>query len=133
MSNRSRPLRTSPIWPAILSAIVAPGIGQIFNRDYAKGFFLLLSSLTSFMWFSKVVTERLSTLLPGTPDQWASNQDALREALMKLISAEGQMFFTFQILVVLIWGFGVVDAYLSARRKPSQHPVNDDANPDVER
>jgi hypothetical protein len=116
MKKASRPLRKSPIWPALLSGLVAPGIGQIFNRDYAKGFFLLLTSMGSFFWFSKVLTERLTAILPGPPEQWASNQDVLREGLMKLINENSEMFLTFQILILLIWGFGVIDAYLTARK-----------------
>ncbi len=127
--NRRRPLRKSPIWPALLSALVAPGIGQVFNRDYAKGIFLLLSSMTSFIWFSKVLTEKLIGVLPGPPEKWAENQDALREALMKLIQENAQMFFTFQILVILIWGFGVIDAYMSASK--AMPPLQNDENPDA--
>jgi len=109
----------SPYWPAILSALVVPGAGQIANGDYQKGILLLASFLGSFFWFSKNVTEKISGLLPGTPDQWITNQEALRQAVMKLINQNQDMFFTFQFLLLLLWVFGVVDAYLSAKKKIS--------------
>ena len=124
----------SPIWPALLSALVAPGVGQIYNREMTKGFFLLTTSIGSFLWFSKVITERLSLLLPGTPDQWATNQAALREALTRLITENSEMFMTFQLLIILIWGFGVVDAYLTARKrmKQSATPPTDEIDPPID-
>jgi hypothetical protein len=110
----------SPLWPAILSALVVPGAGQIANRDYQKGILLLVSFIGSFLWFSKNVTQKIAALLPGSPDQWMAHQDELREALTKLIGQNQDMFFTFQILLLLLWTFGVVDAYLGARKKKDQ-------------
>lgn len=121
----------SAFWPALLSALVAPGVGQLVNREYKKGMFLLLSSITSFLWFSKVLTERLSVLLPGTPDQWANDPNVMREALKKLMTADSEFFFTFQILILLIWGFGVLDAYYTARSLQTAlpHPPDENQNP----
>lgn len=129
MAKSKRSLRKSPLWPALLSALVAPGVGQIFNREYSKGVFLLLASLTSFLWFSKTLTEQISSVLPGPPEQWALDQNLLRETIMKLVQQNAPMFFTFQILVLLIWGFGVIDAYLSATK--SILPSASDENPDA--
>lgn len=126
-------IRKSPLWPTFLSAFVAPGVGQLYNKDFTKGFFLLFSSLGSILWFSKVLTERLSSLLPGTPDQWALNQAQLREMLTKLINENTDMFFTFQILMLVIWAFGVIDAYATARRNSnlpaSPLPTDENKNP----
>ena len=129
MKKENISLRLTPVWPALLSGLVAPGIGQIFNRDYAKGFFLLLSTIISFGWFSKALIEQLSSVLPGTPDQWAANKPALQEAIMKLIGQNSSMFFTFEILIFLIWGFSVADAYFTARKiaRASSHDENTNA------
>ncbi len=123
-------MRKKPIWPALLSALVAPGVGQIANKDYAKGFFLLVSSLGSFFWFSKVITERLSMILPGSPEQWATDQTVLRNALMKLATENNDMFTTFQVLMLVIWSFGIIDAYITARRNLNrvEPPSDEDTN-----
>ncbi len=128
LDRRKIPISKSPIWPALLSALVAPGVGQLANRDFGKGIFLLVSSVASFVWFSKVVTERLSTLLPGTPEQWATNPDVMREALLKLVGENGEMFVTFQVLILLIWGFAVLDAYFTARKLRTNTVTNEDPN-----
>lgn len=112
----------SPIWPALLSGLVAPGVGQFVNREYFKGGVLLFASVASFLWFSRAVTEALSLLLPGTPDQWKLNQDAFRDAVVKVVNQNPSMFLTFEILIILVWVFGVVDAYISARRLATTPP-----------
>lgn len=106
----------SPLWPALLSGLVAPGVGQFANREYLKGGVLLFASLASFLWFSRAVTEALSLLLPGTPDQWKLNQTAFREAVVTIVGQNPGMFLTFEVLILLVWIFGIVDAYMTARR-----------------
>ena len=112
----------SPLWPAILSALVAPGVGQFVNREYFKGGVLLFASVASFLWFSRAVTEALSLLLPGTPDQWKLNQAGFRDAVMKVVNQNPSMFLTFELLIIIVWVFGIVDAYISARRLAATPP-----------
>ncbi len=118
------------LWPAMLSALVAPGVGQIVNRDYAKGALLLAASLGSFLWFSKVITEQISILLPGTPDQWIKDQPTLRAAILKLGEQNASMFLTFQLLILVVWTFGVIDAYISAKKK-IQQPLTQENNEEL--
>jgi len=112
----------SPLWPLLLSGFVAPGLGQIINREYRKGFFLLTTSFLSFFWFSRVLTQQLYTLLPGTPDQWEQNQEGLKQAILTLVEKNPGMFITFQLLVLVIWIYAMVDAYKTAKRKLSARP-----------
>lgn len=123
-----RPLAKSPIWPAIMSALVLPGVGQILNRELLKGLFLGGAFLVPSIWFSKVITERLSLLLPGTPEQWAANPDIMLEALKKLVDQNTDMFLTFQLLIMIVWIYSVVDAYLVAKRRLKELP-REDSNP----
>lgn len=112
----------TPWWPAILSAVVAPGVGQFVNREPGKGLFLLTAFLGALYWLSKVVTERLIELLPGSPETWGADKDALANALRQLIEQTPDMFFTFQILVLVIWVFSIVDAYIGARNRLRSAP-----------
>jgi hypothetical protein len=104
-----------PIWPALFSAFVGPGAGQIINGDFKKGFLLLGTTLISFLWFSKVVGERLMMVLSGTPDQWKMEPSQLKDAITGLIHESPAMFVLFHLLMFLLWTFSVVDAYLVAR------------------
>lgn len=134
VSGLKRRFGGSPLWPALLSGLVAPGIGQFVNREYFKGSILLFAAVASFLWFSRAVTEALSLLLPGTPDQWRLNQDAFKEAILKIVNQSPSMFVTFEILILLVWVFGVVDAYATARRLSRLPPQKEpDETTDAER
>lgn len=121
----------SPVWPALLSGLVAPGLGQIYNREYRKGSLLLFASIGSFIWFSRTVTQAISLLLPGTPDQWTLNEGAFRGAVTKVVSQNPNMFVTFEVLIIVVWAFATLDAYFTARRlrrSPPQEPPNETDN-----
>ncbi len=115
-SSLKKRFGSSPAWPALLSALVAPGVGQFANREYFKGGLLLFASVASFLWFSRAVTDALALLLPGTPDQWKLDQGAFKDAVVKVVGQNPTMFLTFEVLIIVVWVFGVVDAYLTARR-----------------
>lgn len=118
----------SPIWPALLSAFVAPGLGQISNRDYAKGILLLFTSIAPLITFYNILEQRLSLILPGSPDLWAKNPQALREALTKLITESPGLFITFYALVCTVWVFGVIDAYISGKQKRIRKSLKNEQN-----
>lgn len=125
-SRRWAKFSRSPFWPALLSAFVIPGAGQLFNGEWKKGLLLVVVSLGGTMWFFKVVGERLAHLFPGSPENWPQDPQVMREAVVTLVNQSPEMFFTFQIMIVLTWGFGIVDAYLTARgRKTSVRHAHD--------
>ena len=115
--EKKRRLRLSPLWPALVSGLVAPGLGQILNREPFKGAFLLFSFVGSILWFSKIVGQRLLTLLPGSPEQWAQDPAVMREAVVRLATDDPKSFLMFDVLILLVWGFSVVDAYLTAKKR----------------
>lgn len=112
----------SPYWPAFLSGFIAPGVGQITNKELPKGFLLLGASLGSIIMFTRTMTDQLSLLLPGTPDQWQQNQAALKEAIRVLYGKNPGMFITFHMLILTVWIFGMVDAYLTAKKRSTRKP-----------
>lgn len=105
-----------PIWPALLSAFVVPGAGQIVNKEIQKGLFLFFVFLGSFYWFFKVLSEQIALLTSISPEEWQKNPTMIQEYLVKIINQNPNMFFTFQILVLLVWGYSVIDAYITARQ-----------------
>ncbi|MCB4755768.1 MAG: hypothetical protein LHV69_01815 [Elusimicrobia bacterium] len=107
----------SPYWPALLSGLVFPGAGQLMNRDYLKGSFLICVTIGSLVWMTKVVIERLILLLPGSPEQWQQNPNMLREAVTKLVYETPGMFFSFEILLILVWIYSIIDAYVAAKNR----------------
>ena len=123
-------LVNSAFWPALLSGIIAPGVGQILNRHLAKGIFLLTSFFVAFIWFSNKLTDQLSLFLPGNPEQWQQDKMALKEGVSRLIQDNPGFFITFHLLMLTLWIYGIVDAYIGAKQRKSlpQPETKDDEN-----
>jgi hypothetical protein len=113
----------SPLWPALLSAFVAPGMGQIFNGEFKKGLLLLVAFLGSFYWFLKVVGDRLSLLVPTGSKDWYDNPMAFQEPLLKLFKETPEMFVLFYLLIILVIVYSVSDAYITAKRRPRRFRI----------
>ena len=126
-------LSQSPVWPALLSAFVAPGVGQIFNGEFKKGLLLIFATFGSFYWFFKVVGERLALISPGGAENWYDNPAAFKTQLVKLFQETPEVFFLFYSLVILLVVYGVADAYITARQLRRNHTPpkeKDESDPD---
>jgi hypothetical protein len=125
-------LSKSNWWPPLLSALVIPGTGQIYNREYGKGLILATAFISGFVWFSKAVTEKVSLILAMPPEKWQQDPAALREALMGIASKSPQLFLTFYALMILVWVFSIVDAYISARNLKTMPPPVERTDEDID-
>jgi uncharacterized membrane protein HdeD (DUF308 family) len=130
MSEFLKKWSRSPIWPVLLSALVAPGLGQVYNRDLKRGILLLAVSLGGFFWFSSILTNQLSVFLPSPPETWVQHPEMLKEAITKVVAQNPSMFVTFYALMIFTWLFAVVDAYLSSKklRRLPPPPADEDLN-----
>jgi hypothetical protein len=108
----------------LLSGLVMPGLGQLMNRQLAKGgllvagvslLFMAIMGLT-FYHLSRAITA-LGELAPGA-DKWA----ALRTQLLRQDTAwlwlGGGLFF-------LVWLYGVIDAWRWGRAQDRQRAGKD--------
>ena len=130
-NTEKRKLSKSPIWPALLSGLVAPGVGQIFNRDFKKGFILLAVSMGGLIYFSKILTEQIGMFLHTLPETWDQDPVALKAAVLKVFNLNPSVFFTFYLMMFLTWIYGVVDAYIYAKNPPPPPPpTNSDEDSD---
>ena len=100
----------------LLSGLVIPGLGQLVNRQLAKGgimvagvsfLFMALLGLT-FYHVSKAVV-KIGELAPGA-DKWA----ALRAQLMK---QDTTWLWVIGAMLAAIWVYGVIDAFRCGRAR----------------
>ena len=99
---------------ALLSALVCPGVGQIRNRDFAKGIALIgLTVATAGYLLVRMLTE-VFRLLPtdGTVIDPMSAFDIASEIQARNTGT----FSTLSFVLLVLWVYGTVDAWFGARR-----------------
>lgn len=106
----------------LLSALLGPGVGQIYNKKLRKGFILVALGLglVSFVTFKMI-----SVYFASRPDMVAieKNPEVLNQ--FKSISAkELWILRPAGILLLLLWAYGIVDAYIDASRPIPQKSQN---------
>jgi hypothetical protein len=107
------------IIPVLLSLLLGPGVGQLYNKEYKKGVLLIVVSfvvlLVAGVWYYKAV----QAFLPGdltTIDPQAL-PPLLTNATTQMNEKSGTLIFFFKAILMALWLYGVVDAYLVADKK----------------
>ncbi len=105
-------------WALILSGLVCPGAGQIYNRQTLKGLGLIAATVASIGVLIVKVTQETLHLLTTDP---SLADPALAFALAHRIQAENVGF----LLLVLggllaIWAIGIWDAWRVASSRAAQ-------------
>jgi hypothetical protein len=115
--------RGSPMLPALLSGLIAPGIGQWVNGERQKAVVLLAASVGGFVWFTKLMTAKVASVLSIPPEQWAENRTMIQDAVTQIFTQQPE-YYRFYTIMFLLWAYSVIDAYLSARhrRLPANEP-----------
>lgn len=101
----------------LLSALIFPGLGQLYNQDRRKGVFLVLAAnlLLGVLLLLGVILlsrEYFAVFYPR-PLTW----EILRQLAEDTVSHP--FFLVPAILLAGLWGFGAVDAVRGAGRRPS--------------
>lgn len=118
------------LFPVLLSALVIPGAGQFYNKDKTKGLILLSLFVLVILGFMVSLSVSLAQMLPPggvvAPEQ-------LQGLAQELMDNHGTFIRTFWYLVLAIWGYSVIDAYLGARdlAKAGRKPPSVDEPPSI--
>ena len=104
--------------PVLLSLMLGPGLGQLYNREHKKGWWLIGVSFIVFLAFSVWLSRAAFPYLPKDLDPQSINRAVLRDIIQTHIVEEHTFtFYTYEVLLGLLWVYGVVDAYLGAIRR----------------
>ncbi|MBI4396185.1 MAG: hypothetical protein HY548_03750 [Elusimicrobia bacterium] len=107
----------------LLSGFVWPGAGQLYNREFRKG--VILISLTFLVSLSLLLGAGVEVARNLPPDLSMFDTSHARAITEKIMLENAGFFMTFQVLVLAIWGYGVIDAFLGAReRQKTSTPVS---------
>lgn len=108
------------LFPILLSALVIPGAGQFYNKEKTKGLILIGLFVLVILGFMVSLSVSLAQMLPPggvvSPDQ-------LQILAEELMEDHGAFITTFWYLIVAIWGYSIIDAYLGARDLAKATPV----------
>jgi hypothetical protein len=100
------------LFPILLSALVVPGAGQFYNKEKTKGLILLSLFVLVILGFMVSLSVSLAQMLPPGGVVAPEQLQVMAEELME---NQGAFIRTFWYLVLAIWGYSIIDAYLGAR------------------
>jgi hypothetical protein len=107
------------IIPVLLSLLLGPGVGQLYNREFRKGSILILLSLVILLGSGIWYVHALRPYIP--PDLITADPQAMQEILRKASSQIGAKdlggIWASQGVLMLLWLYGVLDAYLGAQKR----------------
>ncbi len=117
-----------PIIAALLSALVWPGAGQIYNREFKKG--LVLIGLTLLFGLSLVMGAGRDLLHSLPADMSAFDIEQARMLTEEIMRRNSTSLVTFNLLMTVTWVYSAFDAYLGARdRLKTDAPPADEEPP----
>ena len=99
----------------LLSALVSPGAGQIYNKDYFKGAALIAAAagiLASFIY--NIWDAAVAATLTMTTDAPQGNLFGVAQSIME---ANRGFYHTATLAFIIIWVVGVADAYIRGERQ----------------
>ena len=109
----------SVILPIVLSLFLGPGVGQLYNREFKKGWTLILVSLglliASMVWYFKAVQALIPTDLTTVDPQ--ALQPLLTKAVDEFNAQHGTSLAFLKAIMTVLWIYGVVDAYNGAVKR----------------
>lgn len=99
---------------ALLSAVVVPGAGQVYNRQTAKGAAFIGLSLAFFAAITVMMVRIALAAFQANPDTF--DPDQTQKVVEQAVRA-GSTGLTIAVWgMTVVWVWSVVDAYLVARR-----------------
>jgi len=114
--------------PVVLSVLLGPGVGQLYNKEFKKGFIMIGVSIGLLLAFSIWLSRAAFVYLPS--DINTVDRNVLRDIIQKHIITDHLVtFYTYEILLGAIWVYGVIDAYLGGMRRRAAQTLGPSVQP----
>lgn len=108
--------------PVILTLVMGPGMGQIYNKEYKKGAYLIVLSLivllSAVYWLKNMIIPYLPTDI--TTEDPTQLTQMIQQNAHKATTEHAGVFMTYQLLLFGLWVYSVIDAYLGAKRNKAE-------------
>lgn len=120
--NRPKNLLYDIIIPVFLAVVLGPGVAQLYNREFKKGFVLIAASVGVLLAFSVWLSRAAMGYLPV--DISAVDRNLLRNIIQTHIVADHPgTFYTYELILAGLWVYGIVDAYIGGMRRRTTKAV----------
>ena len=98
---------------ALMSALVWPGAGQLYNREIKKGILLIGLTLAVAVAVIIATASEVTRQLPA--DIGDLDADLVRTLPAQVLAARTGTLLVSSLLLLATWVYGIVDAYLGGR------------------
>lgn len=98
-----------------LSAFVGPGFGQMYNKEYKKGLFLIGITLVISILLITAIIKASFMFMPA--EMTELNIEVFTGIKEQLFKKHPTPFLLYNIIILIAWGYGVIDAYKGAKRR----------------
>jgi hypothetical protein len=98
---------------ALMSGLVWPGAGQLYNREFKKG--ALLIGLTLLVAIVVIVATAAEVTRQLPTDIGDLDADIVRTLPAQVLSARSGTLMASSLLLLAAWVYGIVDAYVGGR------------------
>jgi len=111
---------------AFLSGLLGAGAGHLFLKRYRRGWFLIMCTLCCMLVIATQTIKQAQVILEKIPTQnEALNFDEVSVLLTQNFSTEDFLTTNLAtILIMLIWVFGIFDAYKIGKNKDNSESVS---------
>ena len=98
---------------ALLSGVVWPGAGQLYNREFKKGALLIGLTILVAVVIIVATAAELTRQLPA--DMGDLDPDLVRTLPAQVLAARSGTLMVSSLVLAAAWVYGIVDAYLGGR------------------
>jgi Na+(H+)/acetate symporter ActP len=110
----------------LLSAFVLPGLGQVINRQFRKAGVLMAAVSILFLTLLLKVLFDLNRAFQTLPaETMEKSQHPFQAVALALSRQDKTVLLSLLFLLILVWAFGVWDAFRSARKSEKGAPENE--------
>jgi hypothetical protein len=105
--------------PVLLSFVLGPGVGQLYNRQFKKGVYLIALSLVVLAGWGLWIYKAMQPLLP--PNLAAADPAAVEQfvknATAQVSASHGGTLWVYQGILLVLWLYSILDAYWVAQQR----------------
>ena len=108
----------------LLSLLIGPGVGQLYNREFKKGWLLIGFTAVIFILFFGTLTKAAMQMLP--PGSAMMTPEIAQEIVQKIFEKNPRPFYLFKFILIIAYAYSIVDAYKGAspKKRISHAPGN---------